>query len=102
MIRASIGTAAVLGLEKIKLQAVPTTAYLMMYTKEPCLSNCSFCPQAKGSTSKSDKLSRILWPKYQLDAILSALKSKQNPIKRLCLQTIRTTDADNQLIEILE
>ncbi len=102
IIRASIGTAAVLGLEKIKLQAVPTTAYLMMYTDEPCLSNCSFCPQAKESTSKSNKLSRILWPKYQLDEVLSALKLTGGSIKRLCLQTIRTTNANEELIKILE
>ncbi len=52
LIRVSLGTAMVLGLLDGKLDAEPTTAYLMTYKLGKCTANCGFCPQAK--TSKSD------------------------------------------------
>lgn len=101
-IRASIGTAIVLGLEKVASEVSTTTAYLMMYHDNHCLANCSFCPQAKESSSKINKLSRVLWPKYQLFEIISKLKKEENNIKRICLQTIQFPESDSQLLIILK
>ncbi|NHK29914.1 MAG: radical SAM protein [Asgard group archaeon] len=101
-IRASIGTAIVLGLEKAISEAPTTTAYLMMYYDGHCLANCSFCPQAKDSSSNINKLSRVLWPKYQLSDIITKLKSVEKKIKRICLQTIQFPDSDILLLAILK
>jgi biotin synthase len=100
-IRASIGTAIVLGLEKAISEVPTTTAYLMMYHEGHCLANCSFCPQAKESSSNINKLSRVLWPKYQLSDIITKLKNVDKKIKRICLQTIQFPDSDIQLLAIL-
>ena len=100
-IRASIGTAAVLGLEKILLQAKPTTAYLLMYSDTNCLSNCSFCPQAKESAGRRDRLSRVLWPTYNLDVIIDRIITQETGLKRICIQTVRYEKSDEDLLEIL-
>lgn len=101
-IRASIGTAAVLGLEKILLQAKPTTAYLLMYSDTNCLSNCSFCPQAKESAGRKDGLSRVLWPTYELDVIIDSIINRETGIKRICIQTVRYEKSDEELLEIIK
>ena len=100
-IRASIGSAAVLGLENIILEVPPTTAYLMLYTNSHCLSNCSFCPQARESSSKSNKLSRVIWPVYETNEIIDAL-NENSIIKRICIQTISFPGSDEQLLALLE
>jgi len=46
-IRVSVGSAIVLGLIKGRLDAEPTTVYLLTYRHEKCSANCGFCPQAK-------------------------------------------------------
>ena len=88
-IRASIGTAAALGLVKQRMDVLPTTAYLMLHTEDRCIGNCAFCPQARESTADKNLLSRILWPVYSLGEILEALEgNKSKKIERICLQVI--------------
>ncbi|MHA1745340.1 MAG: hypothetical protein ACTSWW_05035 [Promethearchaeota archaeon] len=93
-IRISIGSAAVLGLSKIRLDADPTTCYVMTYTDQQCLGRCSFCPQGTGTTEKSsEQLSRVQWPNYEWGSFLSSLKTLQTSVnprkfKRLCLQVL--------------
>jgi len=101
-IRASIGTAAVLGLEKILLQAKPTTAYLLMYSDTNCLSNCSFCPQAKESEGRRDGLSRVFWPTYDLAEIIDRINTQKTGLKRICIQTIRYEKSTEDLLEIIK
>ncbi|NHJ47783.1 MAG: radical SAM protein [Asgard group archaeon] len=101
-IRASIGTAAALHLEKVIVDVAPTTAYLMLYNEDHCLANCSFCPQAQESSGRSDKLSRILWPKYNLSDIIDKLKNMDSGLKRICLQTVLFQEADDQIFAILK
>jgi len=101
-IRVSIGTAAVLGLEKILTEVAPTTAYFMLYTDKHCISNCSFCPQAYTSDSRSNNLSRVLWPAYTLDQVINQLQRVAfKKIKRICIQTINFDGAKNQILRIL-
>jgi len=89
-IRVSVGTAAVLGLRQMQMDAIPTTAYLMLYTEKKCFGNCGFCPQARESEARSDALSRIFWPKFELSELKRAFEklevSKQ--FKRICVQAI--------------
>jgi lipoyl synthase len=89
-IRLSVGTAIVLCLIEGKLDAQPTTAYLMTYKTGKCSSNCSFCPQARGSHSNTELLSRVTWPNFPTANVLNALgaSAKQGKIKRVCIQAL--------------
>jgi biotin synthase len=100
-IRVSIGTVAALQLERIITDTLPTTAYLMQFFEGHCLANCSFCPQATDSSSKRNKLSRVLWPKYELQTVIDRLKKKDSGIKRICIQTMLFDESEDQLIAIL-
>jgi len=89
-IRVSLGTAIVLGLLSGKLDAAPTTAYLMTYKLGKCTANCGFCPQAKGSKSSSEMLSRVSWPTFPTPDVGAALAKAANngTIKRVCIQAL--------------
>jgi biotin synthase len=90
LIRVSLGTAIVLGLLDSKLDAEPTTAYLMTYKLGKCLANCGFCPQAKASKSDSELLSRVSWPTFPTLSALTALSNtvKERKFRRICIQAL--------------
>jgi lipoyl synthase len=90
VIRVSVGTASVLGLLNSKLDAEPTTAYLMTYRDGKCTANCSFCPQARESSSKTELLSRVTWPTFPTENVINAIGStfKEEKIKRVCIQAL--------------
>ncbi|MGA3060044.1 MAG: radical SAM protein [Candidatus Bathyarchaeia archaeon] len=92
-IRVSLGTAIVLELLRGKLDAEPTTAYLMTYKDGKCSANCSFCPQARGSKSKIELLSRVSWPTFLTINVLTAIgtTARQGKIKRVCIQALNYT-----------
>jgi biotin synthase-related radical SAM superfamily protein len=89
-IRLSTGTAIVMGLLNGKLDAKPTTAYLMTYKTGKCSANCGFCPQARGSQSNTELLSRVTWPNFPTTTALNALgtAAKEGKIKRVCIQAL--------------
>ena len=89
MIRCSIGTAKVLGLKKVRVDALPTTAYLMV--GEHCHFNCGFCAQARESSSRADLLSRISWPQFQAEAFLQGLvhPEAKTVLQRICFQVVQ-------------
>jgi biotin synthase len=89
-IRVSTGTAIVLGLLEGKLDAEPTTAYLMTYKMGKCTANCGFCPQARGSKSSAELLSRVSWPAFPTQTVIATLGkvAKQRKIKRVCIQAL--------------
>lgn len=89
MIRCSIGTAKVLGLKKVKVDALPTTAYLMV--GEHCYFNCAFCAQARESSARADLLSRISWPKFSGESFLQGLvhPEAQKILQRICFQVVQ-------------
>ena len=62
MIRLSMGTAIELGILHKKCDISPTTAYVMIGDK--CNNNCAFCSQSIESSTKRDRLSRVVWPEY--------------------------------------
>lgn len=90
VIRVSVGTAAVLRLLQSKLDAEPTTAYLMTYREGKCSANCSFCPQAKDSSSKTELLSRVTWPTFSTESVVDAIAAafREGKIKRVCIQAL--------------
>jgi biotin synthase-related radical SAM superfamily protein len=101
-IRVSTGTAVVLGLLESKLDAEPTTAYLMTYREGKCSANCSFCPQARESSSKTELLSRVTWPTFPTEKVIDAIDSafRGGKIMRVCIQALNYSDvfADLQLL----
>ena len=103
-IRVSIGTASCLGLNDMKLDAIPTTAYLMLFHQGKCIANCAFCSQARESTSKSDRLSRIQWPKFDLLNVLAQFKNLKTslPFKRICIQVINYPNFFYDLLYIVQ
>ena len=100
-VRVSIGTAAVLGLAKCRMATPPTTAYFMTYTDSRCSANCSFCPQARESTSDLSLLSRIEWPAYPLRQVIDALHSRGSTFSRVCLQTLNYSNLSESVNHIL-
>ncbi len=97
--RVSLGTAIVLGLQNGILDAQPTTAYLMTYKAGKCIANCGFCPQAKGSQSRTELLSRVTWPSFPTADILNTLTlaAKNRKIRRVCIQALNYPDVFSHL-----
>jgi biotin synthase len=77
-IRVSVGSAIVLGLLEGKLDAEPTTAYLMTHRHGKCTANCGFCPQARTSRSKAELLSRVTWPAFATKTSSKELEIRRN------------------------
>jgi biotin synthase len=100
-VNVSIGTAVVLGLANVPMAAAPTTAYLMLGGR--CLMNCTFCAQARESVSSALNLSRVTWPKYDLDIVVDRLLAvaDRGELRRVCLQVTVTADAYAQSLAIL-
>ncbi len=89
-VRVSLGSAIILGLFEGKLDAEPTTVYLMTYKRGKCTANCVFCPQARKSLSRADMLSRISWPAFRTEKVLSGIAkvAGEGKIKRVCIQAL--------------
>ncbi len=95
-VRLSIGTAIQLGLESGPRDPNFTTAFFMTYQEGKCEANCAFCPQARESSSSSDRLSRISWPEFTLDSILENWPPS-GQFRRICVQTICYPDVVNDV-----
>ena len=101
MIRLSAGTAAALGLKKIRMDVSPTTAYLF-YGKE-CTGKCAFCPQAQGGRGAKNQLGRISWPVVAWEEILTAMpQAAENGLKRVCMQSVRQNKNLKAFLETLQ
>jgi len=89
-IRVSVGSAMVLGLMQGRLDALPTTVYLLTYHDGKCSANCGFCPQARTSASRADMLSRVTWPAFPTEDVISkiAFTANEEIIQRVCIQAI--------------
>ncbi len=85
-VHVSLGSAGVLGLAACRAAVAPTTAYLM--TGGRCAHNCAFCAQARSSTASDDQLSRVTWPSFPTEQVLSrlAVAYEQGALQRCCLQ----------------
>jgi len=83
-----------------KLNAEPTTAYLMTYRNGKCTANCAFCPQARRSHGRADMLSRVSWPDFPAESVLHGLEVtvKNGRVKRVCLQALNYPETFAHLI----
>lgn len=86
MIKVSSGTVGVLGLADVRLDVPPTTAYLMVGGR--CRRDCAFCAQARHSEASAMALSRVNWPSWNEEQVLTAVKRaySRGEIERCCLQ----------------
>ena len=89
-VRVSLGSAIALGLLSGKLDAPPTTAYILTYRRGKCMANCGFCPQARKSQGRADMLSRVSWPAFPTKRVLNGIEktAKNGGIKRVCIQAL--------------
>jgi biotin synthase-related radical SAM superfamily protein len=101
-IRVSVGSAIVLELMKGKLDASPTTVYLLSYHEGKCSANCAFCPQARTSTSRADMLSRVTWPAFPTEEVVSkiAFTVEKGVIQRVCVQAINYPTVFDDLLAL--
>jgi biotin synthase-related radical SAM superfamily protein len=102
-IRVSIGSAIVLGLLKGKLDAKPTTIYLLTCRKEKCSANCGFCPQARTSKARADMLSRVTWPTFHTRQVFDAVEKivRGGAIKRVCIQTLNYPQVFDEVLPLV-
>jgi lipoyl synthase len=86
MWRVSSGSAAVLGLCTLAMDAAPTTAYLMLGDR--CQRACAFCAQARDSQASADALSRVVWPPFPASQVAEAVARAYDDgrIARACFQ----------------
>jgi biotin synthase len=100
-VRVAFGTGVVLGLWHGQLATAPTTAHFLTYYEGKCNANCQFCPQARGSTADPKMLSRVVWPRYDLERVLLALEEKNDEFARICVQTVNYKGVIDDVCEIV-
>jgi biotin synthase-related radical SAM superfamily protein len=103
-IRISFGSAVVLGLTKARLDAEPTTVYLLTFHPGKCSANCGFCPQARKSRGRADMLSRVTWPIFPTERVIAGIKHavKKGAIKRICIQALNYPKVFEDILNIAE
>jgi len=103
-LRVSLGSAVVLGLVQGRLDAEPTTVYLLTYRRGKCFANCGFCPQARGSGGRVDMLSRVTWPPFPMLAVITRVGEafKEGKIRRVCIQALNYPTVFEDLLSLLE
>jgi biotin synthase len=98
-IRLSIGSAVSLGLRTAKMEASPTTLYTLL--GETCLGACRFCTQARRSDADRHLLSRVIWPEFELPAVLEGLQADDH-VRRVCIQTLLYPDLLTDLLATVQ
>jgi len=103
-VRVSTGSAIVTGLLKGKLDAKPTTVYLLMCRKEKCSANCGFCPQARDSKSRADMLSRVTWPAFPTRQVVNGIErtARDGAIKRVCIQSLNYPEVFDDVLLLVK
>lgn len=102
-IRVSVGTASQLGLKSCRGTPKMETAYILTYYDGHCSANCQFCAQARGSSSRLDRIARGVYPDYPLADMISGLKGavEEGKIKRVCIQTINRPELMDDLADLI-
>lgn len=81
------------------MEATPTTLYTML--GEHCTGACRFCAQARDSDADPRFLSRVVWPEFELDAVLARLPAVEN-MRRICIQTVLEQGLESRLISVVQ
>ena len=101
-IRTSLGSAILLNLVEGVMDVAPTTIYLLTYHAGKCVANCSFCSQARSSTSRAEMLSRVTWPVFPSTEVINRIKNlERGLIKLICIQTMNYPTMLKEVIEFV-
>jgi len=100
-VRMAFGTGVLLGLWRGQLTVAPTTAHFLTYHEGRCSANCKFCPQAREATADLRMLSRVIWPRFELEKVLTALKKNSNKFERVCIQAVNYPNVVDDLCELV-
>lgn len=100
-IRVALGTGIMLGLWRGQLAAAPTAAHFLTYYEGRCNANCKFCPQARDSTADLSMLSRVVWPRQNLERVLRALTFNGHKFRRICIQAVNYPNVVNDICELV-
>lgn len=103
LVRASLGTLAVLGMEMLLINDYPTTAYLQIYSSERCRANCLFCSQAKNSKGKMQSIAYGQYVPRNLNEVVRrlAIAYEKKYLKRACIQTIMSKSMWEDLLQLI-
>lgn len=79
----------------------PTTAYLMLGKK--CLMDCAFCSQARSSTANPLSLSRVSWPPFPEEEVISRLEAigSSGSLRRVCIQVTNSPKAFQKTLSLV-
>jgi len=101
-VRMSIGSAIVLGLSEGRLDALPTTVYMLTYRRSKCSASCAFCPQSKTSSGRADMLSRVIWPAFPTTEVIARIAEafETGNILRVCVQALNYANVQSDLINL--
>jgi biotin synthase-related radical SAM superfamily protein len=102
-IRVSLGSAILLRLLRGRLDAKPTTVYLLTCRNEKCSANCGFCPQARESKGRADRLSRVTWPIFPTRKVVDAIKRtvRLENIRRVCIQALNYPEVFDDILHLV-
>ena len=102
-VRISLGSAMLLGLIEGTMNVELTTLYLLTYHPRKCLANCSFCSQARSSTSRTNTLSRITWPTFFTKDLGVRLKYlDKDLVKRICVQAMNYATMFSEVLGLIQ
>lgn len=90
-VRVSVGSAVRLGLKKMKIDCLPTTVYVM--TPGVCRARCLFCSQWVAD----DRLSRVQWPEYGVEDVVSRIEDE-----RVCIQCLNYETVFHDVVSFIE
>ncbi len=89
LVRVSLGSLAVLGLERLEMLSPPRTLYLLQHSPRGCLASCGFCAQSRRAPPRlRENLSRVRWPLLPLGRVLEALRRSGGRFSRVCIQSV--------------
>ncbi|MEM1588334.1 MAG: radical SAM protein [Candidatus Bathyarchaeia archaeon] len=99
-IRVSIGSAILIGLKRGFINAPSETIYLMTFYEGRCLANCGFCAQARESKTDLNYLSRVAWPIFETEKVISKIGETKFKVKRICIQSLNYPKAFNDIVNL--
>ena len=101
-IRVSFGSAVILGLADGRLDAEPTTVYMLTHKPGKCAASCAFCPQSKISEGRSDLLSRVIWPIFDTADVVERVEAAfaDGKIRRVCIQALNYPRVQHHLVSL--
>ncbi len=76
----------------------------MTFRNGKCVANCSFCPQARSSISKTELLSRVTWPVFSFQRVLKQIQNAvaEARIQRVCIQALMYPGVFTDLTAIID